>query len=79
MARKKVDGADSRLWNLQRTGSFSPPAERGVEGQGADCVKRWLEEIRRTPLSRTNSGTVLAAYQKLTGKDLAAIIAEVVK
>ncbi len=53
--------------------------EKGCEGQGGDFVKRWLEEIRRTPLNRTNSGTILAAYQKLTGKDLAAIIAEIVK
>ncbi|MEO6786953.1 MAG: tetratricopeptide repeat protein, partial [Chthoniobacteraceae bacterium] len=51
--------------------------EKACEGQGGDFVKRWLEEIRRTPLNRTNSGTVMAAYQKLTGKDLAAIIAEV--
>lgn len=53
--------------------------EKACAGQEADFVKRWLKEIRRTPLNRTNSGTVIAAYQKLTGKDLAAIIAEVVR
>ena len=53
--------------------------EKACEGHGGDFVKRWLEEIRRTPLNRTNSGTIIAAYRKLTGKDVAAIIAEVVK
>ena len=50
--------------------------EKACEGRGEDFVKRWLEEIRRTPPNRTNSGTILAAYRKLTGRDLAAILAE---
>ena len=53
--------------------------EKACEGRDAGFVKSWLDEIRRTPRNRANSGTVLAAYRKLTGKDLNEIIAEVVK
>jgi hypothetical protein len=53
--------------------------EKACEGQGADFVKKWLDEIRKTPLNRANTGTVLTAYQKLTGKDLKSMIGEVVK
>jgi hypothetical protein len=53
--------------------------EKACEGQGPDFVKKWLDEIRKTPLNRANAGTVLAAYQKLTGQDLKSIVGEVVK
>jgi hypothetical protein len=53
--------------------------EKACDGRDAGFVKSWLDEIRKTPRSRTNSGTVLAAYQKLTGKNLKDIIAEIVK
>lgn len=53
--------------------------EKACEGRDAGFVKNWLEEIRKTPLNRANSATVLAAYHKLTGKELKDIIREVVK
>lgn len=53
--------------------------QKACEGRGADFIKQWLDEIRKTPLNRANAGTILAAYQKLTGKDLKSIIGEVVK
>lgn len=53
--------------------------QKACEGRGADFVKKWLDEIRKTPLNRANAGTVLAAYRKLTGKDLKSIMSEVVK
>ena len=53
--------------------------EKACEGRGADFVKSWLDEIRKTPRNRANSGTVLAAYRKLTGNDLKDMIGEVVK
>jgi hypothetical protein len=53
--------------------------EKACEGQNAAFVKKWFDEIRKTPLNRANAGTVLAAYQTLTGKDLKSIITEVVK
>jgi hypothetical protein len=52
---------------------------KACEGRGADFVKKWLDEIRQTPLNRANAGTVLAAYRKLTGQDLKSIMGEVVK
>lgn len=53
--------------------------EKAVEGQGDDFVKRWLEEIRRTPLQRTNASTVIAAYDKLTDRSLKEIISQTVR
>lgn len=53
--------------------------QKACEGRGVDFVKKWLDEIRKTPLNRANAGTVLAAYRKLTGQDLKGIIGEVVK
>lgn len=53
--------------------------QKACEGRGADFIKQWLDEIRKTPLNRANAGTVFAAYQKLTGQDLKSIMAGVVK
>ena len=53
--------------------------EKACEGRGAGFVKSWLDEIRKTPLNRANTATVLAAYHKLTGKELKDIISDVVK
>jgi len=52
---------------------------KACEGRGADFIQQWLDEIRKTPQNRANAGTVLAAYQKLTGKDLKSMIGEVVR
>jgi hypothetical protein len=53
--------------------------KKACESPGADFVKSWLNEIRKTPLNRANAGTVLAAYRKLTGFDLKEMIDDVVK
>jgi hypothetical protein len=53
--------------------------QKACEGRGADFIQQWLDEIRKTPLNRANAGTVLAAYQKLTGQDLKSIIGQMVK
>jgi hypothetical protein len=50
-----------------------------VEGQGPDFIRRWLEEIQRTPWNRTNTETVMAAYEKLTGEPLLPILKRVVE
>ncbi len=43
-----------------------------------DFVRAWIEQIRQTSWNRTNAGTVLAAYEKLTGQPLAPLLQEVV-
>lgn len=53
--------------------------QKACAGRGADFIKLWLDEIRKTPLNRANAGTVFAAYQKLTGQDLKNMMGEVVK
>lgn len=53
--------------------------QKACDGRGPDFIKQWLDEIRKTPLNRANAGTVLAAYRKLTGKDLKSIMSDVVK
>ncbi|MFT5470894.1 MAG: hypothetical protein ACI8UO_006026 [Verrucomicrobiales bacterium] len=50
-----------------------------LEGRDADFVSEWLAETQKTSWNRTNIGTIAAAYQKLTGDDLLAIVAGVTK
>ena len=78
-AQEDIDnGARPQVGNVAAHYYFATlMIEKACEGQGGDFVKRWLEEIRRTPLNRTNSGTVMTAFQKLTGKNLTAIMASV--
>jgi hypothetical protein len=93
--RKQAATVDLRAWpteedikNGSRPNVENVPAhyyfatlvmQKACEGRGADFVKKWLDEIRKTPLNRANAGTVFAAYQKLTGQDLKSIMSAVVK
>ena len=93
-AQTRGEGEPARVADRRGRGKPQPPnvenpsahfyfatlvIEKACEGREAGFVKSWLDEIRRTPRDRANSGTVLAAYRKLTGKDLKDIIGEVVK
>ena len=53
--------------------------QKACEDRGPEFIKQWLDEVRKTPLNRANTGTILAAYRKLTGRDLKSIMSEVVK
>ena len=45
-----------------------------TKGRGDDFLKSWISKIRKTPRNRTNSATVIAAYDELTGKSLREIM-----
>ena len=51
---------------------------KAMEGRGGGFLGQWIAEIRKTPWNRTNAGTVIAAYGKLTGKSLREIIEQTV-
>ena len=53
--------------------------EEALANQDEGFVKDWLTEIRKTRWNRASSRTVLAAYKRLSSRDLEAIISEVVK
>jgi hypothetical protein len=79
-AENVKDGSHSEVENPSAYYYFATLVmEKACEGRGADFVKQWLDEVRKTPLNRANAGTALAAYRKLTGKDLKSMIGEVEK
>jgi hypothetical protein len=45
-----------------------------TEGRADDFLKTWIAKIRETPWNRTNAGTIIAAYDQLTGKSLREIL-----
>ena len=51
--------------------------QKAIEGRGDDFLPRWLEAIQETSWNRTNSQTVMAAYERLTGESLEPLIKSV--
>ena len=45
-----------------------------TKGRGDDFMKKWLSTIRETSRNRANAETIIAAYDKLTGESLRAIM-----
>lgn len=48
--------------------------QEATSGKGADFIRKWIDEIRKSPWNRTNAGTVMAAYESLAGQSLAPIL-----